>query len=56
MVMMPRMHTKTMYMAVRMVMEERMTMTQRVPSRLLFPPAASVRAVEQTLLCGKAVH
>jgi hypothetical protein len=56
MVMMPRMHTKAMYMSVRMVMEQRMTMAQRVPSRLLFPPATSVRAVEQTLLCGKAVH
>lgn len=46
MVMVPRMHKLTVRMAMRMVMEKRMTMTQRVPSRRLFPPTASVRTSE----------
>ena len=42
MVMMPREYAETMPMAVRMVMEQRLTMAQCVPSRLPFPTADAV--------------
>ncbi len=42
MVVMPRMHAQTMHMTLRMVVEQRLAMAQRVPSRLPLSTAAAV--------------
>lgn len=56
MVVMPRMNTHTVLMAMRVIMEKRMPMAQRIPSRLLFPPARTVLATMQSAFYGKTIH
>ena len=49
MVMVPRKQAKTMRVTAGMFMEKSMPVPERVPPRLLFPPATSVRGIEQSL-------